>query len=141
MLDTRHITEHFTVMSGNTVSGLTIKIRSSYLCLPFNLRSTDRKVLKPSASKPSSLKLLPRPTSASNRHKHHKQKTVSDSTMKIPFSDLLVKGVKLAAKGTGFVSLVAVVNYVPIVAYQHFGPWSPKELERGVKRGQYRPGS
>ena len=24
MLDTRHITEHFTVMSGNTVSGLTI---------------------------------------------------------------------------------------------------------------------
>ena len=99
MFDTRHITEHFTVMSRNTVTGLTIKIRSSYLCLPLNLRSTDRKLLKPSASKPSSLKLFPRPTSASNRHKHHKQKTVSDSTIKMLFSNLLVKGVKLAAKG------------------------------------------
>ena len=59
----------------------------------------------------------------------------------MPFSTLLVRGVKLAVKGTGFVSLVAVVNYIPIAAYQHFGPWSPKELERGVKRGQYRSGS
>ena len=56
----------------------------------------------------------------------------------MPFSNLLIKGVKLAAKGTGFVSLVAVVNLVPIAAYQHFGPWSQKELQRGVKREQYR---
>lgn len=57
----------------------------------------------------------------------------------MPFSDLLLKGVKLAAKGTGFVSLVAVVNIVPIAVYQHFGPWSQKELERGVARKEYRP--
>lgn len=57
----------------------------------------------------------------------------------MPFSDLLVKGVKLAAKGTGFVSLVAVLNIVPIAAYQHFGPWSQKELERGIIDQQCRP--
>ena len=55
--------------------------------------------------------------------------------------ELLLKGAKLAAKGTGFVSLVAVVNILPIAAYQHFGPWSQKELERGMKDQQCRPGS
>ena len=39
----------------------------------------------------------------------------------MPITSLLIKGVKLAAKGTGFVSLVAAVNMVPIAAYQHFG--------------------
>ena len=76
MLDTRHITEHFTVMSGNTVSGLAIKIRFSCLYLPFNPRTTDRKLLKPSASKPSSPKVFPRPTSASNHHKHPSKKRI-----------------------------------------------------------------
>ena len=55
----------------------------------------------------------------------------------MPFSNLLIKGVKLAAKGTGFVSLVATVNMVPIAVYQHFGPWSQKELERGMNHKNY----
>lgn len=57
----------------------------------------------------------------------------------MPVQNILLKGVKLAAKGTGFVSLVAVVNFIAIAAYQHFGPWSQKELERGMKDRQGRP--
>ena len=55
------------------------------------------------------------------------------------FPNLLMKGVKLAAKGTGFVSLIAVVNIVPIAIYERF--WSQKELEQGMKDQQCRPGS
>lgn len=66
---------------------------------------------------------------------HHNQSTQSE----MPVQNILLKGAKLAVKGTGFVSLVAVVNFVPCAAYQHFGPWSPKELERGMKAHQGRP--
>ena len=55
------------------------------------------------------------------------------------FSTVLTKTVKLAAKSTGFVSLVAAVNVVPVAAYQHFGPWNEAELENGIKEQQYRP--
>ena len=55
------------------------------------------------------------------------------------FSALLTKTVKLAAKSTGFVSLVAAINVVPVAAYQHLGPWSEAELESGIKEQQCRP--
>lgn len=53
--------------------------------------------------------------------------------------NLLVQGLKLAGKGTGFVSLVAVVNIAPVAAYEHFWPWNQKELERGIRDQQCRP--
>ena len=56
----------------------------------------------------------------------------------MPISHLLVKGIKLAVKGTGFVSLVAVVNTVPVAAYAHFGPWSQEEVECGMRDEQFR---
>lgn len=59
----------------------------------------------------------------------------------MPLSTLLLKGAKLAVKGTSFVSLVAVVNLVPIAGYMHFGPWSQKEIERGLKGGRYSDGA
>ena len=55
------------------------------------------------------------------------------------FSTVLSQTIKLAAKGTGFVSLVTIINVLPVAAYQHFGPWNEAELEMGIKEQQCRP--
>ena len=57
----------------------------------------------------------------------------------LAFSALLTKTVKLAAKSTGFVSLVGAINVLPVAAYQHFGRWNEAELESGIKEQQCRP--
>ena len=55
----------------------------------------------------------------------------------MPVAQFIFKGAKLAAKGTGFVSLLTAVNMAQVGVYQHFGRWSPKELERGMRKDQH----
>ena len=59
----------------------------------------------------------------------------ANPTMPIPTPLVLhlLKGVKLAAKGTAFAAVVAAINVAPVAACQRFGPWSQEKLERGIR--------
>lgn len=97
-----------------------------------NPRTPDSKLLKVPAIKSTYLKV-------SN---HYKQPRASRASIfGMPFSDLLLKGVKLTARGAGLVAVVAVVNIVPAAAYERSGWMTQKDLERNIKAQQSRPGT